>query len=120
MSTSLATTITIYAALQCGWATVDALRGRGRHQLHSAGLVVLEAALVVQALLGAVALLAGGHAAEPAVHAGYLVASPLVLPLVLPAAAGQRGPWQAVITALACLAVLVVVLRLQATWETRP
>lgn len=120
MSASLAITVTLYAAILFGWAALDALRGRSRRPAQSAGLIVLEAGLLVQALIGTVAMLGGQRPAEPVTHPGYLVASVLVLPIVLPTATGLDGGWQTAITALACLAVLVVELRLGATWGPGP
>jgi len=116
VSASLGSTIALYAGLLGGWAAARAVRGRGRHRLQTAGLAVLEAGLIGQALLGAAVILAGRRAAEPATHAGYLVASVLVLPVALSAGAGLQGVWQTAVTAIACLAVVVVALRLQATW----
>jgi hypothetical protein len=116
VSGSLTATIALYAVLLGAWATLGALRGgqRGKRSL-TGGLIVLEAALVVQAALGAIAMLTGPRLAEPATHAGYLAASVLVLPVALAAGAGHGGAWRAAIVAIGCLAALVVSLRLVAT-----
>jgi hypothetical protein len=116
VAASLVSAIALYAALLGAWAAVDAVRGHGRRRLRTAGLGVLQVALTADALGGAIAMLAGRRPPEPFTHAGYLVASVLVLPLVLGTPTDEHGRWDSLIAALACLAVLVVALRLQAAW----
>ena len=111
MSESLDSAIAMYAAGLAGWAALSAARGAGPTRGQFAGVVVLELALLAQALT---ALVAGDHAEEPATFLGYLAASVLILPVTVPAArAGTR--WDAGVLAVASLALAVVCLRLRAT-----
>jgi hypothetical protein len=95
-----------------------ALQGREAGAYHRAGLAVLQAAAVVQAGLDVAGELAGHRPAERATHLGYVVASLIIVPIALGAAppTERRGPWDAAIAAVACVAMLVVVLRLRVTW----
>lgn len=121
MSAHLAATIALYAALLAGWSTASALGRRATEPLHRAGLMLLEGAAVVQAGLDVVAQLGGHRPAERATHLGYVAASVVILPitLALTVPTEERGPWDAAIAAVACLAMLVVALRLSATWASR-
>jgi hypothetical protein len=116
MNASPNAAIALYAAGACGLAALAAVLGRPSRRALTGALIVLETALVAHALLGAAALPGGQRAAEPATHAGYLAASVLVLPIALGPAAGQSEAWRATIIAVGCLAVLVVSLRMSATW----
>jgi hypothetical protein len=118
VSEHLAATIALYAAMLAGWAALGALRRRDAGSLHRAGLGLLETATVVQATIDIVAQIDGHRPLERATHLGYVAASVLILPLALLSSAPtrERGAWDAAIATIACLATLVVALRLRATW----
>ncbi|WP_445188344.1 hypothetical protein ACTXG6_14640 [Pseudonocardia sp. Cha107L01] len=88
MTALLAVFVLLYSGLLGYWALVGAVRGRGLGLGYLGGLVLLELTLLVRAGLELARLMAasGGFGrgyAEPGVHAGYLLASIVVLPLVL-------------------------------------
>jgi len=153
MTGVLAVFVLLYAGLLGCWALASALRGGRLGVGYLGGLVLLELTLLVRAgieLAGMVAASAGGGGAfgrgyaEPVVHAGYLLASVVLLPLVLtvsapararamaepgadspperrgqgadspPARRGQ-GTWDALLAAVGCAAVVVVTLRMGST-----
>jgi hypothetical protein len=133
--------VLLYAGLLGCWALFSALRGRRLGIGYLGGLVLLELTLLVRAgleLAGLVAASAGpGGAfgrgyAEPAVHAGHLLASVVLLPLVLTVSAPAttrvmaepgadsrpargQGTWDALLAAVGCAAVVVVTLRMAST-----
>jgi len=99
MTGVLAVFVLLYAGLLGCWALASALHGGRLGVGYLGGLVLLELTLLVRAgieLSGLVAASAGpggtfgrGYA-EPAVHAGYLLASIVLLPLVLTVSAPAR------------------------------
>jgi hypothetical protein len=116
VSERLATTIALYAIFLAGWAMLSALAVRERGPALTAGLVVLELALVVQALLAGGTLLGGHRPEEAAVFSGYLAVSVAILPAV-GGRAGRRRASDTLVVAIACVALAVVCWRLVVTWE---
>lgn len=120
---ALGLTLLAYAGLLATWAAGAAVLRRPRGAAHSVGLAVLELGLVLQAAGRGYGLVTGTSVpADPAMHAGYLVASITLLPLLLGlarpgAAAPTRAEraWQSAVVAVACVAVMVVEVRLIAT-----
>jgi hypothetical protein len=100
---------------------------RPRGPAHVVGLVLLEFGLVVQAIIRAAGIAAGDQPARPTTHAGYLAASVVLLPLLLGIGRPSReeqnrseAAWRSAVIATACLAVMVVVVRMIATGPARP
>jgi hypothetical protein len=101
----------MYAAGVAGWAGVTAVRGAELARGQLAALIALELGLLLQAAIA----LVGGEPRDPAVSFGYLAASVLILPAVVPSAR-SRSRWDAGVIALVCLALAVICLRLRSTW----
>ncbi|GAA1659881.1 hypothetical protein GCM10009765_06570 [Fodinicola feengrottensis] len=80
-------------------------------------VIIVEAALLIQAILDLAGLLGGHHPAEPATHLAYLVTSLAVLPVAGSQVARDNGRWAATLLAVALLALAVIVVRLQTTWR---
>ncbi len=115
MSDSLNRAIALYAAGLGVWALLSLARGKGLAQGHLGALIVLEVALLGQALAALASVALGSRPGETATYLGYLAASVLLVPVVAPAArAGSR--WDAGVIAVVCLALAVVCVRLRATW----
>lgn len=113
MSGRAATACALYSAFLGAWALAAALRRRGDAGAYlPLGIVLLEAILLV----GAAVSLAGGLSGpEPAVHAGYLLASVAIAPIGwLLAATGDRRHDPLTLT-VAMAVLTVVVLRVDAT-----
>jgi hypothetical protein len=94
------------AGLRCGTAV-------------RAGVVIGELLLVLQALLAVISYARGHRPGEPATNLGYLVVSAVLLPLLAGRALGEGEPTRTdyAVVALACGVIIVVVLRLHATWS---
>lgn len=129
-----------------GWAAWSAARRRMLDRGQVLALMALELTLLGQAVASVVSLAAGHHAAEPGTHVVYLLGSLLMLPLLvgLPVRLGfPAGPdapgrdpefvggieiaqpggggadrFRALIAALACLALVVMLQRMWITWRT--
>ena len=131
MSGPLGLLVLAYAALT---ALALALVAAGAPLLPAAraGVVVLELLLVVQAVLDVVSLARGHRPVDPGTHAGYLVASVVLLPVLVArrprstpagpvpgsADAGDRPPGRVtqLADAVAVAATAVVSVRLRVTW----
>ncbi|MDT7641103.1 MAG: hypothetical protein QOC83_5391 [Pseudonocardiales bacterium] len=97
MTAMLAVFVLLYSGLLGCWALVGAVRGRRLGLGYLGGLVLLELTLLVRAGLELARLMAAGGGfgrgyAEPGVHAGYLLASIVVLPLVLTVTRATEQP----------------------------
>lgn len=82
------------------------------------GCGVVEAALLVQAVVGAVALATTGRHVSGTVFVGYLLTSLLVLPLGLVWGLLEHSRWGPGVVVVALLVVPVLVLRLGMVWGT--
>lgn len=121
MSDALVVLVAAYAAVTAAVLVAVAfgapLRTAGR-----TGLVLLECLLVTQAGLDLLGLVRGHRPQEPGTHAGYLVASVILLPLLVmtfPRANDSEGRperQRLCAEALAAVAMAVVSVRLHTTW----
>jgi heme A synthase len=79
---------------------------------------LLEGALAVRAMLGVGAMVSGRHAVPGTTHIAYLVCSVAILPVMLATLVDDRSRWSAAVIGVACLAILVIAIRLEMTWST--
>jgi hypothetical protein len=103
-----------------GIAAVVAVRlARRRYRWRAIvpALLLVQAMLVVLAILDVVGLAGGHRPAEPATHLAYLGASLTVLPAVGSQAARDDGVWAGVLVVAATVALAVIIVRLQTTWR---
>lgn len=112
----LTTALVGYSGLVGLVAAGCALRRVDRPRFLDAMVLALEGLAVVRAMLGVGAMASGSHAIPGVTHLAYLVTAVAVLPLLLSTLDEDRSHWSAAVIAVGCLAVLVVALRLQATW----
>jgi hypothetical protein len=97
-----------------GLVTTALGRTVGVAHVRSAG--VLEALLVVQALLAGVRLLGGARPPETDTFVIYLLVSVCLLPIGLQFARAEDTRWGGAVLAVAAVAAGVVVLRLLSLW----
>lgn len=120
MTFSVVGTFTVlYACALAVGALFRAVLGLGPGTACVGGAVLLELTLVARAVLGAWAMAVGAPLAEPVVHAGYLVTSVVLLPLlvIVGRTPGRRSSTavDAAVLAVGCAAVAVVGFRLELT-----
>lgn len=131
-----------------GWAAWAAIRRRVLNRAQVLALMALELLLLIQAVVSIASLAAGHQAAEPGTHVVYALGSLLLLPLLVglpvrlgfPPAPGVPGTdpqfvggieisspdgeagaadrFRAVIAALACVSLVVMLERMWVTWRT--
>ncbi|HEX4722898.1 MAG TPA: hypothetical protein VH333_10315 [Pseudonocardiaceae bacterium] len=92
-----------------------AATGRYRWRRIAPTLLIIELAVLVEAVTDLACLFGGSHVAEPATHLAYLATSVVVLPVVAGQASRDDGRWAAVLVGVALLVLAVVVVRLTAT-----
>lgn len=116
MTQPLSTIVIAGALLLAGYALVTTLRDRPMSRGHLAALAVVEALLIAQAVVGAVALAGGRGPGEGVTFIGYLIGV-LLIPV---AGAGwgilERSRWGPAVIVVAGLAVAVMTVRMQQIW----
>jgi hypothetical protein len=112
----LAVVIIVLALAAAGWSLLTAALNRLVGVTHLVALGVLEVALLVQAVIAIVDLVGGARPAEPAVFVAYLVGVLAIPPVGAYIGLGERSRWGGVAVAVACLAVPVMLVRLQQLW----
>jgi hypothetical protein len=80
-------------------------------------VALLELGLVVQAVLGIVAMFVTERELDGFSFVGYLVGPVLVVPLAVFWALAERTRWGPAVLVIGCLAVPVMLLRLRQVWE---
>ena len=114
---ALLTSVVIWAALALAVVlAVLAVLDRSA-PVWALGLVLLlELGLVVLAVIALVAWIGGEGPAEPVVLSFYLVACLAIPPVMVWWGRGEPGRWGSGVVAIACLALVVMVLRVQQVW----
>lgn len=104
------------AAVVAGWAAWRTLRDRPvvLRQLLAAGVV--EALLLVQVVVGVVAVAGGDGPADGATFWGYLVTTLFVLPVAAAWAFAERTRWSSVVLLVSALTVVFLQFRLVQVW----
>jgi hypothetical protein len=115
---SLSLSIAVYAAGVACWAAARGLRGRAPSRGLLGSAIVLETALILQALLRLGALIGGHRPAQLAVALGYLVAGVTILPLTIgpPGSGAPSEQGSSLALAIGAAALAVVSLRTRPTW----
>jgi hypothetical protein len=92
--------------------------GRAPREYLVIASAVLTLLIVAQVLIAVVALVRGERPDEVGTFIGYLVVAVVLLPLGTLWALAERSRWGTGVLAVACFALLVVLLRLQDLWNT--
>jgi hypothetical protein len=113
----LAGAVVLGCALIGVWAAWRALRDRPviLRQLVAGGVV--EALLLVQAVVAAVATATGRPPADPVTWWGYLVTTLLVLPFAAAWAFAERSRWSSVVLLVAAVTVAFLQYRMVQVWS---
>ena len=115
MIDGLATALIALSLVLAVWAAVSAALDRLLPQAHLQLLFVLQALLLVQAVVSLVRY--GEWDGSAPELFGYLAVYAVLVPGGLVLAVEERTRWGTLVLAVACLAVAVVVVRLQAVWS---
>jgi hypothetical protein len=110
------TVIIIVSLLAAGWCALAVARDRFIDLSHLVALVVVQVAVLVQAVLALVRMGGGARPVELATFVGYLATAVLVMPLAVMLSFMERTRWGSVIVAVAALVVAILTVRLQQVW----
>ena len=116
MYAPLALAIMLASLVVGAWCFVPVTQDRFLGRSHLYLIIVLELAVVVQAVIATIRLIAGDHPVELVTFIGYLLTSVLFLPAALSLSFMERTRWGSVIAGSAALVVAVLTLRLQQVW----
>lgn len=118
MIDALAIATVLTCAGSAVWTLVAVTLGRYRWRAAVPALVVIQAALLLQATLDVAGVVGGRHLAEPATHLAYVGASLVVLPVAATQVSREKETrWGGILLAVALLVLAVIVVRMQATWR---
>lgn len=99
-------------------ALVSGVTQRYRWPVMAPTLLLIEIALLGQAIADVISLLRGHAPGELATHLAYLSTSLVILPVAAMQSGGEDGRWPGVLIAVALLILAVLVVRLQTTWRS--
>ena len=118
MTGALATAVLVLSLALGASAVLLAALDRLPPKLHLQALFLLQAVLVVQAVVALVRM--GDWEGSKGELSGYLAVSALLVPGGLVLAVEERSRWGTLVLAVACLVVAVVEVRLLAVWDAAP
>jgi predicted membrane channel-forming protein YqfA (hemolysin III family) len=113
---SLAVTLLVLTSALAIFGIVTTLLNRPAERPHVLAVGLVEALLVLQALIGAARVLGGHRLAEASTFLIYLAVSVCVLPLGLQFARAEPTRWGGTVIAVASIAIGVAELRLLSLW----
>lgn len=112
-----AVTVAVAAALVALWSFLQSARNRLPDNPLLIALAVLELLLVAQLVIGIVLLAGGDRPGSLATYLAYLIGSLVVLPVGAAWALAERSRSSTAVLGIACLAIPVMVLRLNEVWS---
>jgi hypothetical protein len=115
------TAVAVAVALLAGaLAIVLGLAGRKPSDLSLAGAALLELLLVAQLVIALVAPAAGNRpTGNPIEFFAYLISALVIPPAAILWALLERTRWATVVVGIACLAVAVMIVRMQIIWTVQ-
>ena len=113
----LAGALIVLSLIAAVWFLVTAARNKPVQAVHLLGMAVLEVGLLIQVIVAAVLLAGGDDPQEKGTFIGYLAGSLVVLPVGAFLGVGERSKWGSVAAGIACLAIPVVIVRMQDLWS---
>ena len=117
MISGFAVTIVTCSALVAVWSFVLSARDREPSKALLAGLAFVELLLVAQLVIGVVLLIGGERPGSIATYLAYLIGCLVVLPVGAMWALAERSRSSTAVLGITCVAVPVMVLRLNEVWS---
>ncbi|MFD8493864.1 hypothetical protein [Amycolatopsis sp. NPDC059657] len=117
MIPAFAVTVALCAALVAVWSFVQSARNKAPDRALLGALAIVELLLIAQLVVGIVLLIGGQRPASMATYLAYLIGSLLVLPVGTIWALAERSRSSTAVLGIACLAIPVMVLRLNEVWH---
>jgi hypothetical protein len=112
-----AITIVACSVLVALWSFVLSARNREPSKALLAGLGVVELLLLAQLVIGVVLLIGGERPGSIATYLAYLIGCLIVLPVGAMWALAERSRSSTAVLGITCVAIPVMVLRLNEVWS---
>ncbi|MDQ1512262.1 MAG: hypothetical protein QOC59_104 [Microbacteriaceae bacterium] len=110
----------VVAVLAGGLAVVLGLAGRRPSDLSLAGPALTELLLLAQGVVALIAPATGNRpTGSPAEFVAYLVSALIIPPAAIAWALMERTRWATVVVGIACLAVAVMLVRMEIIWTVQ-
>ncbi|MGC7099174.1 hypothetical protein ACPZ19_31250 [Amycolatopsis lurida] len=119
MIDSLATALVIATLVGAAWALVHVLRDRPPNRPLYGALAVIEVALLVQTVAGIINFANTDRPVDGPEFIAYLVGILVILPIAVLWSMTERTRWGTGVLIVACLALPVMIVRMQQIWELR-
>lgn len=117
MNAVLSLSIAVFLGALTVWGLGLAAAGRRPDRTYLLACLVVEAELIVQALIAVIAMIAGHEPDSYGEFAGYLVVSVGLVPFALNRAQSpQSTRFDSAVVGVVCFAVAIAVLRLLSLW----
>lgn len=116
MIAPLAYGVMALALLLAAWTGFSASRYRPTGEIQMIIVIILELALLVQAII-AIVLLSGAHLDEPVTFVAYSIGALVPLPVAFQLARLERTRWGSLIVCFAAIVAAVMTLRIAALWR---
>jgi hypothetical protein len=115
------TAVLVAVALIAGVLAIAlGLAGRKPSDLSLAGAALIELLLIVQLVLALLAPASGNRpTGNPVEFAAYLLSALIIPPAAIVWALLERTRWATVVVGIACLAIAVMVVRMQIIWTVQ-
>ncbi|RJL30408.1 hypothetical protein [Bailinhaonella thermotolerans] len=117
MTGPLATGVIVASLVIAAFCLVTTVMKKSMNMFHLVALAALEIALLVLAGIGIAQAAGGNGPAELATFIGYLVGVLLIPPAAAFWGLIERSRWGPAVIMVACLAVPVMIARLQQIWQ---
>ncbi|MGH8777297.1 MAG: hypothetical protein ACRDWI_19900 [Jiangellaceae bacterium] len=118
MIDALATALIVVALAYAAFALVTAAAGRAPREYFVIASGAVELVVLVQVVIAVVLLVGGDRPDELGTFVLYLIVSVIILPVGTLWALAERSRWGPAVLGVACLALVVVVVRLTDLWST--
>ena len=112
-----AMTIAVCSLFVAVWSFVLSARNHEPRNSLLIGLAVIELLLIAQLIIGVVLLIGGERPGSLATYLAYLIGCLVILPVGTMWALAERSRSSTAVLGIACLAIPVMVLRLNEVWS---
>lgn len=117
MINTMATVLITAALLLAGWALVLVIRNREMGWFLLGALGLLELGLLAQLVIGVLNVITTDREVSTATLLAYLIGSLFILPVAAVWSLAERTRWGTSVLIVGCLAITVMVLRMQQIWD---
>ena len=116
MNSGVERVVVVVSLVPALWAAVLVLRNKGIDMVLLIGAAVVEVAVLVQLVVGVVALVGSHHDISTVTFLGYLIGAVLIPPIGVAWGVGEKNRYGSAVLLVTFLVIAVMVLRLEQIW----